>query len=258
MLHPTGERVTRDNLGTIRRHGGVGFDEEQLVSASEGDAMFEKVYTAYGRRVRIVDADEEEHIRWGPCGTRSAQAALMVVMVILQLLVLLFLVVAAIVCWAYVYPNTVELVDAKLENGFQLAINLLTTNVPVVEDELSCIFGVVCNKLNEALGPFLGVNISCDVGSGNQTIGDICPFSFAGLTHNVSSSQISEALGSTCDTSAPPISSQLRDLKYDTSHTGSGSSRSSGSSSLSMAYLSPSAEDSADTETYISPSPPTA
>lgn len=251
VLEDTGEYWRRDRLSIVRRHGGVGADEER--GFIDDDDIYDRVWSHKGKRIRVVDADEDEHIRWGPCGTRSAQAGINICILILQLITLLFLVAAAVTCWAYVYPNTVELFDAKVENTFGLITNLLITNVPVVEEEMTCLFGFVCNQVNDALAPILGTNLSCNLG-GNMSLGDICPFSFAGLTHNISSSQMSEVLGSTWETSAPPISSQLHILKYDTG-VGSSSWSSSSPPSDLPDYLSPSAEDTSGA-TYAS-TPPT-
>lgn len=214
QLHDTGMRVASwHRAQNMRRQGGADLDIEGGGN-SEPD-MYSAIWSVKGQQVVIRPVnDDDAEMLWGPCGGRGAQQTLGVCTAIGVWFLVALAIVAIAIGWGYIYPNTIQLVDSKLDGVAGLVINLATANVPVVEEELTCIFGVVCNMVNNALAPILGENISCSFG--NQTLGDICPFSFAGINHTVSSSQVSEALGSTWDTSAPPFTSQLRDLKYDT------------------------------------------
>lgn len=205
-----------------RRHGG----------AADG-GLFDRDYEVHGKRVRLMPVQQE-----GPCGSWAGMQSILMAIVALQLITILFMIVGACIGWFYLYPNVVELMDDKIKNVGELAINLAEENSGPLLDMIECVIHQLGDSVNDALGPLLGAEIDFG-GSGNMSLFDMCPFAFAGINRTVSSETMDEVLGSSFQTSAPSFRSQLHDLKY-----GAGSSDTSGHSYAPVAYLTSSGSSS--------------
>lgn len=213
----------------LRRRGAANSDNQSQLDP----ALFDQEYEVQGKRVRLMPVRNE-----GPCGTFAGIQTVMMAILALQIILLLIIVVGGCVSYFYIYPTLVDLMDDKIKNVGELAINLAEENSKPVVDMVECIISSVGESVNSALGPLLGVDI--DFSPGNKTLAERCPLSFAGINHTVGSSTMSEVLGSSFDTQAPSFRSQLHVLKYGETHGSSvsHSTHHSGGSYASVYYLS--------------------
>lgn len=182
------------------RHHGGGASELPL---------FNRDYEVNGRRVRLIPVDHNKEPLNSFAGSTSVQMAILA----LEIIILLFMIVGACICWFYIYPQVVELMDDKIKNVGELAINLAQESVGPLVETIECVIGRLGDSVNDALGPLLGTEIDFG-GTGDTSLFAMCPISFAGINHTISSATMDEVLGSSFETSAPSFRSQLHDLKY--------------------------------------------
>lgn len=212
-----------------RRRGGAEWD-------TEDSEVFDREYEVRGKRVRLMPVQNE-----GPCGTFAGIQTVMMATLAVTITTLLVILTLSCVGYFYVYPNLVNLMDDKIKNFGELAINLAVENSEPVLEMVECIITHYGDSVNAALGPLLGTEINFG-GTGNNSLAAMCPLSFAGINHTVSTATMDEVLGSSFETSAPSFHSQLHDLKYGATH---GSS--SGGEYAPVEYLSSDSSDDAST-----------
>lgn len=225
--------IPQQSYSQLHQHGGTAMQDhndvaielepvENLISRSHGGAnggdmdtssptnpeMFQREYTVNGKRVRLIPAYAE-----GPCGTFAGIQTVMMAILGLVIINILITITMGCVAYFYVYPKTIELMDDKIKNVGELAINLAVKNSGPVIDMVECVIKTVGVAVNEALGPLLGAEIDFTGGS-NVSLAMMCPLTFAGINRTVSSETMDEVLGSSFETSVPSFRSQLHDLKY--------------------------------------------
>jgi hypothetical protein len=235
MQDHEGVAIELEPLGNLppRSHGGANGGDTEALNPTNPE-IFQREYTVNGKRVRLIPAYAE-----GPCGTFAGIQTVMMAILALVIINILLMITLACVGYFYVYPNTIELVDDKIKNAGELAINLAVKNSGPVIDMVECVIGIVGMAVNDALGPLLGAEIDFTGGS-NATLAMMCPLTFAGINRTVSSETMDEVLGSSFETSVPSFRSQLHDLKY-------GDTDSSPENYSPVHYLSSSSSSETDT-----------
>lgn len=219
-LQSVGEYVPPDKRMFEYAHAGtelVDATDEVLIDTDANGTVdaTNLVFTVAGTPYSLVHVSDRDKLTaktYRCCGDYLTSASIPLCCLVGIVIIILFQIGIAATCYYYVYPNTVILIDSKLENAFGLALNLGVKNLPAVKENVGCELSKICSKFNDTIYALTMESLDCTFDF--DAPGETCPFNFLGLDNTVDSSQVSEALGSKFSTDAPPLSDQLSILKY--------------------------------------------